>query len=63
MKNLSPSKPSSKEARVPTVPIPLLEAFDAAYVQRRKQITEKILKLKNGRQLAYFTERGYGYRK
>ena len=40
---------------VPTVPTPL-EAFDPAYVERRKQITEKILKLKNGRQLAYFTE-------
>ena len=42
---------------VPTVPTPL-EAFDPAYVQRRKQITEKILKLKNGQWLAYFTE-GY----
>ena len=33
---------------VPTAPTPL-EAFDPAYVERRKQITEKILKLKNGR--------------
>jgi len=40
---------------VPTVPTPLA-AFDQAYVERRKQITEQILTLKNGRQLAYFTE-------
>ena len=50
--------PSSRSPR-PDGPNTTGEAFDPAYVQRRKQITEKILKLKNGRQLAYFTERGY----
>ena len=40
---------------IPTVPTPLI-AFDPAYVERRKQITEQILQLKNGRQLAFFTE-------
>ena len=40
---------------IPTVPTPLT-AFDPAYVERRKQITEQILQLKNGRQLAFFTE-------
>ena len=40
---------------VPLVPTPMKE-FDPTYVERRKQITEKFLTLKNGRQLAYFTE-------
>ena len=40
---------------IPTKPTPMAD-WDPAFVQRRKCVEEKILKLSNGRQLAYFTE-------
>ena len=46
--------PALKKA-IPTKPTPMAD-WDPAFVQRRKEISEKVLKLKNGRQLAYFTE-------
>ena len=44
-----------------TKPVPCgtqepLTAYDPAYVARKKEVGEKILTLKNGRHLAYFTE-------
>ena len=35
---------------------PPLTAYDSAFVKRKEQVGEQVLQLKNGRQLAYFTE-------
>jgi len=42
-------------APVPTSPTPMAD-WDPLFVKRRKEISESILKLKSGRQIAYFTE-------
>ena len=50
-----PDEPFSTFTK-PVATTPPLTAFDPAYVARKKEVGEKILTLKDGRQLAYFTE-------
>jgi pimeloyl-ACP methyl ester carboxylesterase len=55
------AEPAAVQWEPPTFKKPVsakvpLTAYEPAYVARRKQVGEKILKLKDGRQLSYFTE-------
>ena len=61
MPSVAPEPPDGMQdlpklmAPIPLKPTPMTD-WDPLFVQRRKEISEKILKLKSGRQLAYFTE-------
>ena len=56
MPKVAPEPFSFTSFTKPVTTSPPLSAYDPAYIARKKEVGEKILKLKDGRQLAYFTD-------